>query len=218
MCFSAPASFAAGATLSVVGVATIRMTSRRSELPFAAVPLLFGVQQLIEGLIWLSFSGNTQLPNATLTLVYSLFSHVLWPVFIPFAIGLLETVPWRRKAMAVCQVVGLGVGLYLLFNILRFPIISEVLDGHVAYLSPHFYVYTVMALYLIATCVGLLSSHRIIQGFSALLLATFVAAYVIHVATFFSVWCFFAALLSVAVYFFFGQERSATPVALPAGH
>ena len=51
MCFSATASFIAGTTLSVVGVATLRKTEARTELPFAMIPLLFGIQQLIEGVI-----------------------------------------------------------------------------------------------------------------------------------------------------------------------
>lgn len=37
-----------------------------------------------EGMIWLSFRNESPLPNATLTFAYSLFSHVLWPIFIPF--------------------------------------------------------------------------------------------------------------------------------------
>ena len=50
------------------------------EIPFALIPLLFGIQQLIEGLIWLSFVDGSSIDNASLTLAYSLFSHVLWPV------------------------------------------------------------------------------------------------------------------------------------------
>jgi hypothetical protein len=49
MCFSATASFIAGTTLSIIGIATIRNVERRSELPLALIPLLFGIQQLIEG-------------------------------------------------------------------------------------------------------------------------------------------------------------------------
>jgi len=55
MCFSATASFVAGTSLSAIGVATIRKAERRSELPFAMIPLLFGIQQLVEGIIWLTF-------------------------------------------------------------------------------------------------------------------------------------------------------------------
>ena len=209
MCFSASASFVAGAALSAAGVATIRMTSRRVEVAFALIPLLFGVQQLTEGMIWLSFRNESPLPNATLTFVYSLFSHVLWPIYIPFAVGLLETVPLRKKAVAACQFAGAAVGLYLFYIIVQFPVTARVLEKHIAYESPHFYIVAVMLLYLTATCASsLFSSSRVIQVFGALSLATFMAAYAIHVATFFSVWCFFAAILSFIIYYYFRQARS----------
>lgn len=208
MCFSASASFVAGTALTAMGVATLRMTVRRTEIPFAMIPLLFGLQQITEGLIWLSFRNATPWPNATLTLVYSLFSHVLWPIFVPFAVGLLETVPWRRRALAACQLAGAGVGLYLLYFIIQSPVTSRVLGKHIVYESPHFYIVTVMFFYLIATCVSsLLSSRRVIQVFGASSLVAFAGAYAIHVATFVSVWCFFAAVLSFIVYFYFKRER-----------
>ncbi len=189
------------------------MTSRPAEVPFALIPLLFGIQQITEGLIWLSFENGTRLDNATLTLVYSLFSHVLWPMFVPFAVGLLETVSWRRKALAVCQIAGVAVSLYLLYFIVQFPVTSKVLGQHIVYESPHFYILQFMALYLIATCASsMLSSHRMIRLFGALSLLTFAAAYVIHVATVVSVWCFFAAILSFMVYLYFRQARRAAPL------
>ena len=49
MCFSATASFTVGVVLSVIGVVTIKMTRRKEEIPFAMIPLLFGIQQFIEG-------------------------------------------------------------------------------------------------------------------------------------------------------------------------
>ena len=209
MCFSASASFVAGVALSAAGVVTLRMTSRKAEIPFAMIPLLFGLQQLTEGLIWLSFRNESMLPNATLTFIYSLFSHVLWPIFIPFAVGQLETVLWRKHLIAACQIAGTAVGLYLLYFIVQFPVTSRVLEKHIAYDSPHFYIVAVMLLYLTATCASsLFSSSRVIQVFGALSLATFIAAYAIHVATFFSVWCFFAAILSFIIYYYFRQARS----------
>ena len=69
MCFSATASFIAGTTLSVVGVAALKRTEAKTELPFAAIPLLFGIQQLIEGVIWLTFSYDTPFLKQTLTYV-----------------------------------------------------------------------------------------------------------------------------------------------------
>ena len=51
MCFSATASFTAGVALLVVGTATARLASGRAELPLAVIPVLFGIQQLIEGVL-----------------------------------------------------------------------------------------------------------------------------------------------------------------------
>lgn len=51
-------------------------------------------------------------------------------------------------------------------------------------------------------------SKRDADVFGALSLATFAAAYAIHVATFFSVWCFFAAILGFIIYGYFRQALS----------
>lgn len=215
MCFSATASFIAGSALSAGGIVTLRMTARRAEIPFAMIPLLFGVQQLIEGMVWLSLANGPPWPNTTLTFVFTLFSHILWPIFVPFAVARLETVPWRKKALATCQVAGLAVGLYLLYFILRFPVTSRVLGKHIVYESPHFYVEWATLLYLVGAVGGcLLSSSKIIQAFGALLLVTFVAAYAIHAATLISMWCFFAAIMSSIVYLYFRNARSTARPAL----
>ena len=33
-----------------------------------------------------------------MTYLYSAFSHVLWPIYVPFAMGILEAVRWRKRA------------------------------------------------------------------------------------------------------------------------
>ncbi len=215
MCFSATASFIAGSALSAAGIVTLRMTERRAEIPFAMIPLLFGIQQLIEGMVWLSLRNGSPWPNTTLTFVFTLFSHVLWPIFVPFAVARLETVPWRKKALATCQVAGLAVGLYFLYFILRFPVTSRILGNHIVYDSPHFYVEWATLLYLVgAAGGGLLSSSKIIRAFGALLLVTYVAAYAIHAATLVSMWCFFAAIMSSVVYLYFRDARASAGTAL----
>lgn len=208
MCFSATASFIAAGSLSAAGMATLRLVSHPAQRAFAAIPLIFAVQQAVEGVIWLSFVPGSALPNSALTFLYSLFSHVLWPIYIPYAVRAIEVLAWRRRALAITQLAGILVGLFLLYVLLRFPVTSRVLGAHIAYESPHFYAVTVMGLYLIATCVSsLLASDRLIRLFGALSLATFVGAYAIHAATLVSVWCFFAALLSFIVYAYVLSKR-----------
>ena len=195
MCFSATASFVAGVSLSALGVATAKKVERKAEIPFAMIPLLFGIQQIIEGMLWLSFRFGDPLLNTTMTYAFTLFSHVLWPVFVPFSIGLMEQVMWRKKVILMFQFMGIVVGLYLLFMI-----VTE----HIVYVSPHFYPVPVMAIYLAATCVGaFFSSSKIINVFGVLALLLFMLAYWIHSAAFFSIWCFFAAILSAIIYLHF---------------
>ena len=54
MCFSANASFIAGATISAIGVVTLKKVKAPSQIVFASIPLIFGVQQLSEGVLWLT--------------------------------------------------------------------------------------------------------------------------------------------------------------------
>ena len=91
MCFSAAASSVAGTSLSAIGVATLRRAETKTEVPFAAIPLLFGIQQLTEGVIWLTFRHDAPLLKQSMTYVYSGFSHVLWPIYVPFAMSFMET-------------------------------------------------------------------------------------------------------------------------------
>lgn len=216
MCFSASASFIAGGSLCAVGAATLNKARRPADLPFAAIPLLFGIQQLIEGALWLSFRFEAQLLNEISTYAYSMFSHVLWPILVPAAVGSLEPQPRRRKMFRAFQLGGLFVGLYLLYLIVRFPVTSRI-DEHIVYVSPHFYQFPVMGLYLAATCAScMFSSQNLIRVFGVLALLSFGAAYWVHAAAFFSVWCFFAGILSVIIYLYFRQTpRNASASAAP---
>lgn len=215
MCFSATASFTAGATLSVAGAVTVSRSDGKAELPLAMVPLLFGIQQISEGFLWVSINRSLPGLQTWTTYIFSMFSHVFWPMFVPFAILLVEPSQRRRHALHVFQALGLGVGLYLLFFIVRYPVTSRVEGRSIFYDSPHFFIVGVLITYFLATCgSGLFSSHRIVNifGVSAFVLA--VAAYVVSAKTFVSVWCFFAAILSLLLVFQFSgpMQRSRTVV------
>lgn len=57
---------------------------RPREQLYAAIQLLFAIQQLSEGVIWLSFRYEVPQLNTVMTHVYNFFSHVLWPVYVPW--------------------------------------------------------------------------------------------------------------------------------------
>ncbi len=211
MCFSATASFIAGVSLTAIGVATVKMSRCKTDIPFAMIPLLFGIQQLIEGMLWLSFMFEAPLLNVSMTYLFTFFSHVLWPIFMPLSIGLMETVPWRKKVILAFQITGGAVGLYLLYFIIRFPITSEI-KVHVMYIFPHFHKPMVLLLYIAATCVsGFFSSHRMVNIFGALALLLFIVSYWFYTVAFFSVWCFFSAILSAVIYLHFRPANGGAP-------
>lgn len=206
MCFSATASFIAGGALSAVGVATLAQAKSEKEIPFASFPLLLGIQQTIEGFVWLSF-GNPAL-NAAMVYAYSLFSHVLWPILVPIAVLLIEPDPVRKRAILGTAFVGLSVGLYLLYSITNDGITASIVDRSIAYRSDHLYPVTMMLMYLIAVCGScMISSHAMIRLFGTVLLGSFAIALLFFYTTFFSVWCFFAAILSVIVYLYFRKTH-----------
>ena len=212
MCFSATASFSAAALLLGIGTLTLRSALAARQpgvLPFAAVPMLFAVQQLIEGGIWLTFAEEASRLNVLLTYVYSFFSHVLWPVYVPVAVLLMEPRGQRRRALTAFVAAGAAVGAYLLVVLVAYPIVSRPTGQHIEYDSPHFFAGATMTLYLLSTAISpLFSRHRWVVVFGVLALLSFGAAYAFYATWFISVWCFFAALLSVVIYVHFGvRER-----------
>ena len=209
MCFSATASFSAGALLLGIGSLTLKAARRPRELAFAAIPLLFAIQQLTEGVIWLTFRHEAPRLNVVMTHLYSFFSHVLWPVYLPVAVLLIEPPGRRRRALLGFVAAGLVVGLYLLYVMAAFPIVSRPTGQHIEYDSPHFYALAVMTLYLLSTTISpALSTQRMVQVFGVLALLSFAAAYYFYATWFISVWCFFAALLSAVIYFHFVSRRA----------
>ena len=201
MCFSATASFSAGVLLLGLGALTLKSARHPRQLPLAAIPMLFAIQQLSEGVIWLTFRYEAPLLNAVMTHVYSFFSHVLWPIYVPVAVLLIEPPGRRRRALFVFVATGLAVGAYLLYFLVAFPVVSRPTGRHIEYLSPHFFAATTMTLYLLSTTVSpMLSTHRMVKVFGVLALLSFSAAYYFYATWFISVWCFFAALLSVTVF------------------
>ncbi len=211
MCFSATASFSAGALLLGIGTLTLKSaiaTHQRSALPFAAIPLLFAIQQLTEGVIWLTFTADAPLLNWVMTHVYSFFSHVLWPAYVPLAVWLIEPPGRRRHLLVVFAAAGFAVAAYLLFVLMVFGVVSRPTGQHVEYDSPHFYAALTMTLYLLSTTTSpLFSTYRMVKVFGALALLAFAAAYYFYAQWFISVWCLFAALLSAVIYLHFVLPR-----------
>lgn len=209
VCFSAPASFVTAGITGVVGIVALTRVNEPRELPLAATPLLFALQQGIEGLLWLNLplAHDGSLAMA-LTVLYLFFAEAFWPSFAPIAVWLIEPNRHRRLLMVVCIGVGTSVGAYLLWWILVHPHFATILDGHIVYLTEYRHSDAVGLAYLAATGLPLLlSSQRIVVALGAIVLAGVVAAYAFYWQAFISVWCFFAAAASVTILCHFEWSR-----------
>src|SRR5277367_1892254 len=113
MCFSASASFGASAVLAVIGVASIKQVQHKSQVVFACIPIFFSLQQFAEGMAWISFANPF---NATMnvyaTYTFLIFSQIVWPLWIPIAMVMVENKGQRRKIQRVFVVIGIIEAFY----------------------------------------------------------------------------------------------------------
>ena len=70
MCFSASASFGLGITLSAIGAACIKRINTPTAYFFGSIPLIFAIQQLSEGFLWLALSMPIYLYFFTVNISY----------------------------------------------------------------------------------------------------------------------------------------------------
>ena len=209
MCFSASASFVTAGITGAIGIIALTRVNAPQELPLAATPLLFALQQGVEGLLWFKLPpGSGGSLSAALTLIYLFFAESFWPLYAPIAVWLIEPSKHRRLLMVGCLGIGTGVGVYLLWWILGHPHFATILDGHIVYVTEYQYSDTVGVAYLAATGLPLLlSSQRTVVVLGTTVLAGVVAAYAFYWEAFISVWCFFAAAASVTILCHFEWSR-----------
>ena len=207
MCFSAPASFIASGGLMVLGGASL-IAARKEDKILALIPLLFGVQQFLEGIQWiyLDFGSSSRLAGYG----FMLFAFIIWPVYVPTFVYLLDTNK-RQKILRWFVVLGSAVALYFLIVFFTQSLEIEKLQTCVSYTFYFPYKYLVNAGYLIAVFVPLfISSHHILKWFGGAIALMAIIAWLFFTLTFASVWCFFAAIVSSMFFFYIKSKKSLT--------
>lgn len=199
MCFSAGASFAASGALAVAAGANAKTKPDQSLRLLAAIPLLFSVQQFIEGVQWVIPKGTTL--SLVLGYAFLAFAFVLWPAYMPIAMISAEPNPRRKRFMRLFAVLGVIIALYLLGVLLVFPLEVVVDHHHIDYAVRMPYEWVIGVLYVVAVSVAPMCSTRPILRLLGLV--TWIGAVLsawFTFETFTSVWCFLYAVLSVLIY------------------
>ena len=222
MCFSATASFTSSALLSIIGVSGIYKTLKRPEMMLACVPFLFSIQQFCEGVLWTELAKpGVSTKEQIVTYVFIFFGQVLWPIWLPMATILIEGNTFRKKLIWLTLGIGILMSTYLLGVSINHHFSPVVLSHHIHYnlnypkIAP-----PLQFIYFIPTLIPLfLSSHHKIHLLGFLLLLGYAVSYVLYNETIFSVWCLFAAIVSIYIFFILkgmgksrGHDKPIAPV------
>ena len=218
MCFSATASFTVAAFAGVAGIACLTQFNRKQELLLAAVPLLFGAQQAVEGMLWLALAAETPDPalQQWLSGLFIFFAEVFWPTAAPLAILLTETERHRVWALRALTLMGLVTSIYLLTSIIQSPYSATILGHSIHYHNGFDYFPNGQFVYVLCTVMPfLLSSGRMIQLLGLTIFAGYGITVQFYSEALVSVWCFFAAIASMLIYLHFARpapQHSQEPV------
>ena len=217
MCFSATASAAAAATLIPIGAYCINIA--RKDIPgwlmLAAYPMAFGLQQAIEGAVWLGINSNNQSLVDMASLGYVFFSHFFWLFWVPFSVYYMEMAGTRKRFLGILTILGFLYGLSLFTPLILREgwLVIEVVQNSLLYKTTMIYDgivdrQVVRGVYALQVFLALiLSSNPKIRIFGVMILVSVLGTFVFFKYAFVSVWCFFAAILSAYLLMVLQSER-----------
>jgi len=222
MCFSATASFAAATVLIPAGLYSVRKSCQldKSYWAFAMLPLLFGLQQLIEGRLWLALQDGRAGEVHYLALGFILFSHVIWLGWVPFSAYLTEVSPKLKRTFLLVAVIGVlfGMSMYVPL-LLNENWLAVSIVKHSIHYQPKF-IFDVWVsqnlITVIYACILLtpliLSTDPYHRMLGALVFLSGLVTGAFFEWAFVSVWCYFAAIVSLYIFFMIYRSVSVSQV------
>jgi len=211
MCFSAGASFAGGAVLSAIGAASVRSARNKSQKLFASVPLLFAFQQFSEGIVWLTLrSGENHKLLMTASYLFLVFALVVWPSILPLAVRKLEEDRNRKRIITWMMAAGMILSGYYTFCLIAFNVTPVISEFHIKYINdfPKPLSDSAFVIYALATLGPLFASGvKRMYLFGILVTLSCIVTGIFYREYLTSVWCFFAALISVVIYWIVKESQ-----------
>lgn len=211
MCFSPEASFAGGIIISSIGVATVSKVHKPSQILFASIPLFFGMQQIIEGTLWISIPNPDYINLQKIsTYIFLIMADVVWPVMIPLSVMFMEKNMKKKRIILILLILGITLSMYYSVCLLFLNVTPGISGYHIHYSTdfPESLAMVAFIVYLIVTITPLFISSikrthilGILMFLSCLITGIFFTQYLI------SVWCFFAALISGVIFWILRDSK-----------
>jgi nitroreductase len=210
MCFSPQADFAGGLAVAAVGAGTLRLVRAPRELIIGSLPLLLGAHQFVEGFVWLGLRGQISSDAAAIARqAYIVFAYAVLPALVPIGFLLLEPRRERVRWLWPFAVSGVLLAVYLLWEVTAFPVAAHEQGHCIDYVTHAPNEIAVSGLYVLVTCgPALISSRRYLRWFGLVNLAGVVVVAAVRAEEFTSLWCVYAALVSVLILAHFRRQRA----------
>lgn len=219
MCFSPEASFVLGSILLTGGGACLYRAVKTSPryIPMALFPLMVGIQQIAEGLVWVGLGSGCAPVITAGSFTYLFFVWMVWPFWVPFMTWMVEPNLHQRRILIGFMAVGAlwGAAMYLPYLWNPDWLTTEIV-GHSIHYFNYFWLQeyvpdtVLFAAYLsIIGMAPIVSSHVYMQIFGIFLVVCAHIAYAFFVYAVTSVLCFFAALVTVYLLFVIWKDKCA---------
>jgi heme/copper-type cytochrome/quinol oxidase subunit 4 len=202
MCFSAEASFGASAVIIAIGVISIRKSTSIPQKVLSCIPIIFGIQQFSEGIVWLTLAHAGLSPwDRVATYTFLTFAQVVWPIFLPFAVYLLEKDEGKKKVMAVLLALGIIVSSVLGYSLLLYNVQSSISCYHIRYdvVYPDYLKHLGIFYFLSTVVPSVISSTKKLRLLGIIIFIAYIVTRMFYQEYLISVWCFFAAIISAVV-------------------
>ncbi len=209
MCFSATASFSVAAILLPAAGYTVSMAWRTDPkwIPIAVYPIIFSIQQAIEGMLWIGITSGDQPLIDMASRGFLFFSQFFWLAWVPISIRAVEEEQLRRRLLFGLSGAAVLFGLSMILPLFFFPdwLSVELAKHSLRYKMVLIYdgfvsrpvVLGVYACFIVSAL--FLSSDQRIRTFGKLITLSLLITYFFFAYAFISVWCFFAAVVSVYI-------------------
>ncbi len=219
MCFSAQASFISAGILGTIGLVTIKKNQIKKLVPLSAAPILFATQQALEGIVWLTLNSgnNSGLLHKLSVSGFIFFAGIVWPTVIPIYLYFIEKHKTRKLLLLSASLAGVffATSYLILWNM--FGMQAEALNGHISYSFIKQITNTDildnlenigLIMYLGATAGAMfISSIKYMWALGLLTAIALIISQIFFRLAYGSVWCFFAAIISLLIYFIIDKNQ-----------
>lgn len=212
---SAAGSLAMALVWGAVGAVSIAQSSSRRRRMFAAIPLLFAVQQGAEVVVWSTMGDPARaIPHRVATNLFLGMGFVVWPTWLPLSLAFVERKTVRLWGLVSLVRFGTVVSTCAAVLLLRWQPSAHVVAGALRYdLAPGLDLDLADRL----ICLGAFAATAVVPLFVSTagpmramgltLVAALAVAAGVPADARASVWCFFAAALSCLVLVAEWRER-----------